>query len=130
MKSTNIINFITHIINMSLSSGRKRIWYALGNILIIGIGFLSALGIARLFSSDLFSNLQWEIFPALLGVVILGAITLYCFFQGLVAQLALFFIALIGIFSKEGRGANIVAFAISLLTLIAVVITLVLFINN
>lgn len=123
MKSTEWLNFIRHIMNMSAASGNKRIAYALGNIIIMMLGVFFAVCVKWCWDYMVDSSF----IVGIIGVIICCALTLFSFFQGFVAQFALVVISGIGIFNPQERMGNVAAFVISLLTSVGLVAALVVF---
>lgn len=128
MRKTNIFRFIDHIIKMGSASGNKRILYALGNILIMALGVLFAFCIKWLFTGVGDGTINF--FAGLLGIILCIPLTVLCFLQGFVAQVALVFIAGIGIFHRGERFGNFLSFLIALATTVGVIIVLIVYLGG
>ena len=118
MKGLKIINFIGYIAKISLSEGRKRVSYALLNIVLLVVAFFSLIGVRWSFNYML--NTSFVI--GLLVLIITIAFLVYSSLMGVVSQIALLFVSLFGSFRKEGRKYNIIAFILALVSLSAVVV--------
>ena len=116
MKS--IVNFIRHISDMAAADGKKRIVYAFLNLIAMAI----AAGFAWLFVYCLGVIESTSVVLGIFGLILSGALTVFTFLYGLVGQIALIFIAGAGMFGREDRGSNFVAFIIALVTTVALVI--------
>lgn len=112
MRATNIFRFIRHIGNMRAASGKKRVAYAFGNMLLMALCVLSALCVKWSWTLMSDSSFIFGLFCVIVSV----AVTVLFFLQGVLAQIALIFIAGIGIATPEDRSGNIAAFIIALLT--------------
>lgn len=121
MKNTEWINFIRHIMNMTAASGKKRIAYAIGNIIIMMLGVFFAVCIK--WSWDYMLNSSFIV--GIIVIIICCALTIFTFLQGFVSQFALVVISGIGIANPEERKYNVAAFIISLLTSVGLVAALV-----
>lgn len=110
--------FIRHIGDMITSGGKKRIVYALVNILLMGLGIASAYGFVH------FITTLGEInfFASIMALIFLAAFTIFFFIQGFLAQAILVVVAFIGMFHAEERGGNIASFIIALLSLSALIV--------
>lgn len=106
-----------HISEEIGASGKKRIVYAVVNILLMVLSVLCAYGIYALAI-----NLgQYNIFVEVVGIILLAAGVVAFALNGVIAQLALVVLAFIGILNKEApedRAPNAVAFAIALLSIV------------
>ena len=122
MKS-GAVNFIRHIRNMVTASGKKRILYALVNILIMALAVAAAAGIKALVAAMQGGDLNFIVAIALIIVFVVG---IFCFLQGFIAQIALVFIAAAGIANPQERSGNIVAFLIALITTIGLIVAAIL----
>ncbi len=121
MKRTEWLNFIRHITNMTASNGKKRIAYAIGNIIIMALGVFFAVCVK--WCLDYMLNTSFII--GILILIISCALTIYTFFQGFISQFALVVISGIGIVNPEERKYNVAAFVISFLTSVGLVAALV-----
>ena len=108
------VNFIKHIRNMITASGKKRVIYALANIVIMALAVAAAAGIKALATA--MNGGELNFIAAIVGIIICFALGVFCFLQGFIAQIALVFISGAGIANPEERGGNIAAFIISFLT--------------
>ncbi len=122
MKGAALFNFIRHIANMGAASGKKRVLYAFGNIVIMALGVFFAVCVKWSFAM-LSETFIGGVFCIILSV----ALTVFTFLQGFVAQFALVVIAGIGIANPEERGGNVAAFVIALLTSVGLVAAAVVF---
>ncbi len=123
MKS-GAVNFIRHIRNMVTASGKKRILYALVNILIMALAVAAAAGIKALVAAMQGGDLNFIVAIAL--IIVLFVVGIFCFLQGFIAQIALVFIAAAGIANPQERSGNIVAFLIALITTIGLIVAAIL----
>lgn len=122
MKGAALFNFIRHIANMGAASGKKRVLYAFGNIVIMALGVFFALCVK--WSFELLSE---TFIGGLFCIIMSVAVAIFTFLQGFVAQFALVVIAGIGIANPEERGGNIAAFIIALLTSVGLVAVCIIF---
>ncbi len=127
MRFSNLFRFIQHIGNMGAASGKKRVAYAFANILIMALGVLCAVGV-KVLAGHMDESFGMLI-ACVVGIIICGLLALLCFLQGFVAQIALVIIAGIGMFHREERGGNIIAFLIALLTTVGLIVALVIFLQ-
>ena len=114
-------HFIQHLMHMVGASGKKRIVYAFANIVIMAIGIGFALAVKWLWNG--LGDMNF--FAWLLGMILCVPLTVYAFLWGFVAQIVLVFVSGIGIFHPEERAGNAVAFVISLLTTVGLIVALV-----
>lgn len=128
MRKTNIFRFIDHIIKMGSASGNKRILYALGNIVIMALGVLFALCVKWLFTG--IDDGTVNFIAGLFGIILCIPLTILCFLQGFVAQVALVFIAGIGIFHRGERFGNFLSFLIAVGTIAAVIVAIAMLIGG
>lgn len=113
-----LFNFVRHIGNMGAASAPKRVAYAFGNILLMAFAVFFAVCVkwswGMMFSETFLGGL--------ILVIVSIAATIIFFLQGFVGQIALIFIAGIGSGNPEGRGCNIAACVIALVTVVGLVI--------
>lgn len=124
--SRNIFHFFRHISKMGSASGNKRAAYALINIIFM------ALSVGGAVCVKLSLNLMTDgsFIGGLIFLIVSAAATIMFFLYGFFAQLALVFIAGIGIKNPEQRGGNIAALVIALITLAALITACVLLLQT
>ena len=120
--------FLRHITKMIGASGNKRIPYALGNILIMALGVVFALCVKWLWGGAADGSINF--IAAVIGIFICIPLTIFCFLQGVLAQIILIFVAGIGMFRREERGGNFLSFLIALATTVGLVIALIVFLGG
>lgn len=116
MNFTGLFRFMRRIGRIRVAEGKKRISYAIWNIVLMALAVLAALGV------------KWSIgmmdSSVLVGVVVLifcvGAAAVL-FLQGFVAQFVLIFVAGAGMRNPEEKRENRVAFVIALVTVLALI---------
>lgn len=118
MKGSAAINFMQHISKMIVAGGKKRVGYAIGNIVIMALGVFFAVLVKKCLGIMTDSSF----FGGLIGTIICIALTIYTFLQGFIGQFALVIIAGIGIFRSDERSGNVAAFIIALVTSVGLVI--------
>lgn len=118
-----IFNFVSHISHMGSASGKKRIAYAIANALIVALAFASCYGIYY-FSNHLDDSVG-AFFGGIVGIVLCVAIAVTSFLQGVIAQLVLTVMSLIGTFVSEEKLANFIAFFLTLVSYVAVVVVII-----
>lgn len=108
------LTFIRHISKMASSGGNRRFAFAFANALIVGLAILFFF-----LCKYCFGIMESNFAGGLLGGILCVALSIFCGLHGIIAQIALVFISLIGIFGKEQRAGNFCAFLVSLASLIA-----------
>lgn len=121
MKASTTVNFLRHIRNMVAASGKKRVIYAITNIVVMALGVFFALCVKWCWTGT-FVDGSMPFIGGLLGLIVTIPLTLLTFLQGFVAQFALVFITAIGIGNREERRPNVAAFLIALLTSVGLIV--------
>lgn len=112
MKLFKSAQFMRHISKMADASGRKRVFYAVGHIILMALGVACIRLIQWSWTFLLTQSLIVGILLLAVGIFLMVGL----FLEGFVAQIILMFMAGFGIASPEGRKGNIAAFIIALLT--------------
>lgn len=123
MKTLYLVLFDKHIRSMAMAEGKKKIWYAFANIIFIALSFLFA-WFLRLVIVKL-KNLTLDPKLAITLIIILSIAIAITFMHGGISQVILLFVALIGLFKKGERLANLVTFLICGLTIAGLVMGIV-----
>lgn len=128
MNSKTSYQLIKHLINISDAKGSKRIFYS-----IFDIFFMALSGLFVYFTYYLIANhsavfiehgfLIWLF--VWLGVIVCILSAFYTFIQGFVAQICVIISSSVSIKRNESRRANIVALIVSIFSLIAVAVVVV-----
>lgn len=114
------LHFIKKIIKITTGSGKKRLWYSIGNILLIIIAFLSVYLIFYLSSnfSNAGSNFIWYI----VGIIFAIIIGITSFLEGVITQIVLTIFSFLGIIVSKERLLNFLAFIVTIISYIALII--------
>ena len=112
-----------HINNIILAEGKKRIFYAFLNIVFMVLSVLSVFGVVSIYN---------KIFPqnfigGILLIIICIALCVFLAIYGIVGQLVLIVCSFIGIFRREVRAVNIIAFIVGILSFAGIVLGLLLY---
>ncbi len=122
---TNKLKFIRRVSDIIMGSGEKRKKFAIEHVFYVLFALLFGYLTALLLSGDLGDIHADEIGTLLLswlGALVCIFCTVYFFITGILAQAILFVCALICMFFADRRRENLAAFLISLITLLAVVV--------
>ena len=109
-----LLHFVRHIGDMIAADGKKRIFYAITNIIWIAVGVAAAIGFKLLI--DVTFSGEFNIVVGIICIIVCAAAAVACVLEGFLAQVILIFVSFAGIFNPEERGGNVVSFVIALLT--------------
>lgn len=115
-----LTHFIRHIGNMGAASGKKRVYYALMNIVWMAVGVAAAIGAKFLIEGTFYDGVI-NFVLGVIGAIICIVMAVVSFLEGFLAQFVLVFMSGIGMRNPEERGGNAVAFVISLITSLGLV---------
>lgn len=115
MDGKSLYWFIHYLMNNVTAQGAKRVVMALVNILLVGLAGGCIYGIVTLAGS-----MPLGVIVSIILIIVLVVIALYLVLNGVIGQIALMIMSLIGCFAdKEHRASAIFAFVIALLSLAA-----------
>ena len=117
-----IFNILRHISNIVVASGKKRIFYTIINALVLAAAFFSCYGIYY-FVKHLYDS-TYALIGGAIGIVICTAIAISSFLEGVVSQLVLTVMSFIGIFVSKERLNNFIAFSLTIIIYIIVIIVI------
>ena len=114
------LHFIQKITKITTGNGKKRLWYSISNILLIIIAFLSVYLIFYLSSNfnNAGSNFIWYI----VGIIVAIIVGITSFLEGVITQVVLTIFSFLGIIISKERLLNFLAFLITIVSYIALII--------
>lgn len=114
------LHFIKKITKITTGNGKKRLWYSISNILLIIIAFLSVYLIFYLSSNfnNAGSNFIWYI----VGIIVAIIVGITSFLEGVITQVVLTIFSFLGIIISKERLLNFLAFLITIVSYIALII--------
>ena len=117
-----LFNILRHISNIVIASGKKRIFYTIINALVLAAAFASSYGIYYFISH--FQDSAYALIGGAIGIVLCTAIAISSFLEGVVSQLVLTVMSFIGIFVSKERLNNFIAFSLTIIIYIIVIIVI------
>ncbi len=117
-----LFNILRHISNIVIASGKKRIFYTIINALVLAAAFASSYGIYYFISH--FQDSAYALIGGAIGIVLCTAIAISSFLEGVVSQLVLTVMSFVGIFVSKERLNNFIAFSLTIIIYIIVIIVI------
>lgn len=117
-----IFNILRHISNIIVASGKKRIFYTIINALVLAAAFFSCYGIYY-FVNHLYDS-TYALIGGAIGIVICSVIAISSFLEGVVSQLVLTIMSFIGTFVSKEKLNNFIAFSLTIIIYIIVIIVI------
>lgn len=117
-----LFNILRHISNIVIASGKKRIFYTIINALVLAAAFASSYGIYYFISH--FQDSAYALIGGTIGIVLCTAIAISSFLEGVVSQLVLTVMSFVGIFVSKERLNNFIAFSLTIIIYIIVIIVI------
>ncbi len=119
----HFFSVIRHILDMTAASGKKRALYAVINAAAIALGVLFTFCVQWLWAGASTGDINF--IAAVVGIILCCALTIACVLHGAVAQIALVFIALVGLFRPGERLGNFCALLLAVGTIVAAIAVIV-----
>lgn len=117
-----LFNILRHISNIVIASGKKRIFYTIINALVLAAAFASSYGIYYFISH--FQDSAYALIGGAIGIVLCTAIAISSFLEGVVSQLVLTVMSFVGIFVSKEKLNNFIAFSLTIIIYIIVIIVI------
>ena len=117
-----LFNILRHISNIVIASGKKRIFYTIINALVLAAAFASSYGIYYFISH--FQDSAYALIGGAIGIMLCTAIAISSFLEGVVSQLVLTVMSFVGIFVSKERLNNFIAFSLTIIIYIIVIIVI------
>lgn len=117
-----ILKIFSHITKMITATGKMRIFYAFVNVILVLIAFAAGYGI-YFFVNHIGDSIGYFI-GGIIGIIFCFGVAVTSFLQGAIAEIVLTIMSFIGTFVSKERLNNFIAFSLTIIIYIIVIIVI------